>query len=726
MSFLNPWLLLAALGISVPILAHLLNRFQVQRTDWAAMRFLDRTVRVRSRQLKLRDLLLLILRCLALLFLVFSLARPAWRGDVAAWIPGEKRAGVIIALDASFSMQHGDEGNSRFQRALKQVSVISDKIQAGDPVTLLLLGGKDQLIAHNMAFDRERWDALLQEVAATPAALEWDGVPKRLMELADGMDAAEKEIYLITDTQERNWKNRSSEFHDAIKNLNTTAQVFLVPVPGESANLAVTDLALVSGALRKGNIARYQATVRNCGTEPVSNVEVRCRVEDTQIDSKKIPLIAVGASETVSLFVPFYNAGATRITAEISGDLLASDNIRRTVAVVRDRVSVLCVDGSGGDAGRLISAALLARGDAANMEDYTVRSIPWLAFPAEDLSKADVIILADVPEITEDQVTQLSRFAREGNGLVWFAGDDVKAASWNERAAQGDNALLPGVIGNIINTSDAVGAGKPLDPNMPDHTVCLPLKSLAEDLLSETRFLKCVELKPSASSFSVLRLAGSDSPILLEKSLGRGQVFMFATSAQTTWNNMALTPVFPMLMQQMITYLAGREFERPQTVGDTLTLSFVEQPDASDAVFDSPSGKTLTVPVREYRNQYVAFIENANEAGFYLARVSVQSAAMPVAVNVDTRESEVACVPAAELAEQFKDSGAIIAADEASLAAAIDTTRTGRSSWRFFLYAALAFLIIECLFADRLMRRQQSTDHNQETMPAGDLGKQNA
>jgi hypothetical protein len=54
MSFLNPLLLLGVLGVSLPILAHLLNRYQVKQTDWAAMRFLDRSVRVRSRQLRLR------------------------------------------------------------------------------------------------------------------------------------------------------------------------------------------------------------------------------------------------------------------------------------------------------------------------------------------------------------------------------------------------------------------------------------------------------------------------------------------------------------------------------------------------------------------------------------------------------------------------------------------------------------------------------------------------
>ena len=712
MTCLNPLLLIAGLGVGLPILAHLLNRFQVQHTDWAAMQFLNRSVRVRSRQIKLRDLLLLILRCLALLLLVLALARPAWSGKTASWIPGEKRAGVIIALDGSFSMQHGEESSTRFRRALDQVGVIGRKIHPGDPVTLVLLGGEDQVLSHNMAFDPERWDALVQQLKATPAALEWDKVPKRLKQLAGEMEAPEKEIYIVTDMQARDWKNRSPKFREALTDLAGGARVFMVPVQGTPANLAVTGLELVSGVLRKGTTARYQATVRNCGPEPVSSVEVRCKVEGVQIDSKMIPLIAAGASETVSLFVPFLNSGPTPITAEISGDLLAVDNVRRAVAVVRDRVSVICVDGSEGDAGRLIVAALKARGGGAAGEDYVVRSVPWLSFPAQKLDEVDVVVFADVPEITEEQAVQLSRFVRKGNGLIWFAGDSVKAAAWNERAASGERAILPARIGRVVGTCDALGAGKPLDPEMPDHNVCLPLRSLPEDLFNETRFLRQIEVEPSAASFPVLQLAGSGAPILLEQSFGRGHVFMFTTTAETAWNNMALTPVFPLVMQQMVTYLGGREFERPRTVGDSLTLTYVEQPDASDAVFDTPSGESITVPVHEHRGQYVALLETAPEAGYYQARVSVQASGLPIAVNVDSGESDVACLPESEFRANLEGLGLIVATNDSELAAAIDLTRTGRSAWRFFMIAALAFLVLESLFADRLLKRGQSKQEN--------------
>ena len=214
MSFLNPFLLLGALGIALPILAHLLNKHEFKRTPWAAMQFLNRNVRVRSRQIRLRDILLLCMRCLALLLLVFALAKPAWKAGAGKWFPGEPRAGVVIALDASFSMNQGEEGATRFRRALDQVKVIAGNIQPGDPVSLILLGGDDRVLVRNMAFDRARFDEILGNAKVAPVGLDLDRVPKRLKELAGDMEAPQKEIYFITDVQARDWRQSSDRFRE--------------------------------------------------------------------------------------------------------------------------------------------------------------------------------------------------------------------------------------------------------------------------------------------------------------------------------------------------------------------------------------------------------------------------------------------------------------------------------------------------------------------------------
>ena len=709
MTFLNPFLLFGALGVSLPILAHLLNRYQVKRTDWAAMRFLNRSVRVRSRQIRLKDILLLVLRCLALLFLVLALSRPVLENAAqTAGFAGERRAGVVIALDASYSMQHKEGGITRFQRALDKIDQIAATVRPGDPVTLCLLDADTRVVARNVAFDRDRFQKLLRSQEATVESLDMESAPRRLKDLAAELKAPQKEVYIVTDLQEKDWANGSAWVRESFKDLARTASVFVVPVAGGPENLAVTGLELVSGVLRKGTSARYRTTVRNYGTTTARNVRVTGRVNNIDMETKVIPAIAPGTSETVSLFLSFRDPGPVRITAEIGEDALVADNSRRTVAVIRDRVSVLCVEGDSKDnesAGRLIATALRARGSGRKKDDLDVQLVSWVDLPSRDLKMFDVVILADVPDITPEKARAFEKYVREGNGLIWFGGDQVKAKVWNERSALDGSPLLPAVIEEPVSTSDAMGVGRPLDPAMTAHAVCRPLLSLPEDLLSEARFRRVLRITPAASGMQVLSLVGSDSPILVEHSLGRGHVFMFTSSAGPAWNNMAVTPVFPMLLQQMVTYLTAREFETPRLVGESLSLSYVDQPDATDAVFDAPSGNTITVPVREYRNQYVAVLEYAHEAGFYLARVNLQAEGSPIAVNVDTREAKIKSLPVSDAVARLKGTGVQVAASEMDLLAGIEAARPKRSLWRVLLFAALAFLVIESLFAQWLLRK---------------------
>ena len=168
---------------------------------------------------------------------------------------------------------------------------------------------------------------------------------------------------------------------------------------------------------------------------------------------------------------------------------------------------------------------------------------------------------------------------------------------------------------------------------------------------------------------------------------------------------MALTPVFPMLLQQMVTYLTGREFEKSQLVGGSLSLSYPFKPDANDGVFESPSGNIFTVPVRGHGDQYVAFLDHASEAGFYTARVSVQSPGQPIAVNVDTQESDVRCL-SIEYAQQAFGSADVIVAE--STQAYTDDIRRAHEYWRFLLAGCLLFLVLESVIASGILKRQKN------------------
>ena len=76
LSFINSLLLIGLVAAAGPIIIHLLLRRRFRKVAWAAMKLL-RLSEVRSRRkTRLEELILLVLRCLALLLLALLLARP--------------------------------------------------------------------------------------------------------------------------------------------------------------------------------------------------------------------------------------------------------------------------------------------------------------------------------------------------------------------------------------------------------------------------------------------------------------------------------------------------------------------------------------------------------------------------------------------------------------------------------------------------------------------------
>jgi aerotolerance regulator-like protein len=99
-SFLAPlWLSLAGAAL-VPLLLHLLRRRIGTRVEFPAARYLARAEREHSRSLRLRNLLLMLLRVLAVLLVALAAA-----GPVARWVTGTGHApaALAIVLDNSLS-----------------------------------------------------------------------------------------------------------------------------------------------------------------------------------------------------------------------------------------------------------------------------------------------------------------------------------------------------------------------------------------------------------------------------------------------------------------------------------------------------------------------------------------------------------------------------------------------------------------------------------------------
>ena len=104
MTFLQPLALLALPAMALPILIHLVNQRRHRTVNWAAMMFLVSAKRMNKGMARLRHLLILLARMLAVAVLVLAVGRPLAGG----WLSGVgmgKRDATLVLLDRSVSME---------------------------------------------------------------------------------------------------------------------------------------------------------------------------------------------------------------------------------------------------------------------------------------------------------------------------------------------------------------------------------------------------------------------------------------------------------------------------------------------------------------------------------------------------------------------------------------------------------------------------------------------
>src|SRR5580658_6393577 len=107
MGFLAPIFLALGLGAAVPLLIHLLRRRTGVRIVFPAVRYLARAEQEHSRRLKLRNLLLMMLRVLAVACIALAAAQPV-SGTLGRLVgAGHAPAAIGTVLDALKSIAAG-------------------------------------------------------------------------------------------------------------------------------------------------------------------------------------------------------------------------------------------------------------------------------------------------------------------------------------------------------------------------------------------------------------------------------------------------------------------------------------------------------------------------------------------------------------------------------------------------------------------------------------------
>ena len=147
-SFLHPLALMALAAGAIPALLHLRSRRLPPVVVFPAIRYLTATEREHSRRLKLRNLLLLLLRTLVIVFLVLAAARPILRLASGRSHPP---SAIVLVVDNSLSSGAVVQGRQMLQLIGDAAREALSQTNSGDHIWVVLADGIPQRVTRTEA-----------------------------------------------------------------------------------------------------------------------------------------------------------------------------------------------------------------------------------------------------------------------------------------------------------------------------------------------------------------------------------------------------------------------------------------------------------------------------------------------------------------------------------------------------------------------------------------------
>ena len=195
MNFLAPiWLVLTA-AIAVPLFLHLLRRRIEIRREFPAARYLLRAEKENVRRLKLRNMLLMLLRTLALFFLALAAARP-----ISALLgSGHVATGLVVVVDNTMSTGAIVDGSPLLSRLKTVARSVVQGTESNDQAWLVTADGAVTGGARNVVLEAiDRIEPLGGRADLTGAITQAAGI-------ALAADLSASTVVVLTDGQSSQW-----------------------------------------------------------------------------------------------------------------------------------------------------------------------------------------------------------------------------------------------------------------------------------------------------------------------------------------------------------------------------------------------------------------------------------------------------------------------------------------------------------------------------------------
>jgi hypothetical protein len=669
MQFLYPGFLWALLALAIPIIIHLFYFRRFKKVYFTNVRFLKEIKEETSNRNKLKNLLILLSRCLALAALVFAFAQPILKTESTL---KQGLNNVSVFIDNSYSMTSKKDEIALIDIAKEKARSIISAYSEDD---------KFQILTHDFEGRHQRWiskeDALsyIDEIVASPSVQTLDKVVNKQNQLYS-TTSGNKLSYIISD------------FQKSISNLgtvkDTTAEISLIPVQtSQNKNLSI-DSIWFDGPLPVVNQSNNLIVrIKNHSDADAEQVKISFK-KDGQDKPIGVLDIPANASITDTVVVSVTKSGPQKGIVNITDYPVQFDDDYFLSFNVPDTIHVLSIN--EGTPNKYISA--LIRG--INYFDITNQNVGALQY--QKFGQFDLIIINEIKTLSSGLVSELSNYIRNGGNVLVFPSRTSDIASYNSfMSSVGGQAFLKGNSTkkevSLVNRDDFVF--KDVYLNSRNSNLKLPATSYSFDIgtaaaVSEEKLLT---YRDGTSYISKYRIQD-------------GLLFVSAAPIDVASNDLVLNAeIFvPMVYKMAISRVKQKPVS--YTIANKINITTDNSAKAGDAVYRM-KGETEFIPTQIPQGKKLNLQVNGNikKAGFYDLLLG-KDVVDQFAFNYNRLESDLSVYNEKDLTSLNPTNTKIKiieASKQGDLTTAVAEKDKGIAIWKWLLMAALLFLLIEIL-----------------------------
>lgn len=513
MQFLAPLFLAALAVLSVPILMHIQRRRPRDRMKFSAVRFLDASQPTQRRRLRVQDILLLLLRCLAIALIVFAFTRPFFASDSSLSTASGVRH--VILVDVSASMR-----DQRFAQATKAAEGI---VEAAAPADRFAVGTFDSEFHIVLPFESSAGISPSERKAAALAAIRglvpgWQttnlgaalvGAADMIEEERETAGESPAQIHLVSDLQQ------SADTGD-LPGFSWPPRLRVVPV----------------------RIGGADWTNAGLQVDAKPGAASRLRVMNSAGSAGEEFQISWNASPPASIRVPpgeseFLSVRESESSASLRGDSFEFDN-RAWIAPSMEFTVAVDYLGAAAPDDSQDSLFYLARALSAS----TAPSVTLRINPMSDQDPASLTIV-DGPLDAGHARALRSTLESGGTALLAIRGPEMR----DTLAALGD--LETDIVEAATERPELLGR---IDF---DDSVFAPFADPRFSNFSPIATWRYREVE-IPSTAKTLAAFSSGAPALIRVPVGRGTLFVLTTSWRPSDSQLALSSKFAPLLMSMI------------------------------------------------------------------------------------------------------------------------------------------------------------------------------